>query len=109
MKSGIVLCTPSSASKPQLELDHLADGLQSKGVAVLRCNEDLVLKEPDKVTEFISNNNLQSVLIISRPSETTVTENLQQTTQRAGLGRLAVGYLDVKLLWEEPRETIAST
>jgi len=67
---------------------------------VLQCNEDLPVKNPESVTNFISRNELETVLIISNLSRTSVTEALRYSAEKAGLGRLAVSYLDIRLLEE---------
>jgi ferredoxin len=72
--------------------------LSQKGVALLQCGEDFAVKKPEKVTEFITRNKLQRLLIICDSTRASVTEAFQYSTNKAGLGRLAVSYLDAKFL-----------
>jgi ferredoxin len=99
MRSGVVFCVASSESEFHQDAVRLGEKLQAKSVAVLQCNKDLIVKEPDRVAEFVAHNNLQCLLVISGLSETSVIETLRHSTERARLGRLAVGYLDMRLLW----------
>jgi ferredoxin len=95
-----VLCVPSSAPNPSQGQATLPERLQAKGAAVLQCNEDLPVKNPESVTAFISRNKLETVLIISNLSKTSVTEALRYSAEKAGLRRLAISYLDIRLLEE---------
>jgi len=98
MRSGVVLCVPSSISKPSQGLLYVSGQLQEKGVSLLQCTEALIAKEPDRLEEFIAQNNLQSVLVIADSSKESVMEALRYSIERAGLGRLSVCYLDIKLI-----------
>lgn len=100
MRSGVVLCVPSSASSPSQKQPTLTERLQAKGAAVLQCNEDLPVKNPESVTNFISRNKMETVLIISNLSKTSVTEALRYSAEKAGLSRLVVSFLDIRLLEE---------
>jgi ferredoxin len=67
-------------------------------VTVLDCKEDLPANHPETITSFITHNKLETVLLISNLSRTAVTDALRYAAEKAGLGRLAIGYLDVRLL-----------
>jgi ferredoxin len=97
MRSGVVLCAAPSPEQFTRHLVRLGERLQTKGVPVLQCSENVIIKEPDRITDFVTQNNLERLLVVSDFFHTSVTEALQFSTQRAHLGRLAVTYLDYNL------------
>jgi Fe-S-cluster-containing hydrogenase component 2 len=92
-----VICVRPSA----LFHANLLDKLRSKHLAVLQCSEDVPIKSPEVVTRFITQNNLECLLVVSNLSKSLVTEALRYSTEKARLGRLAVSYLDIRLLGRE--------
>jgi ferredoxin len=92
------LCEASSSEELSGHLVSLGQHLQAKGVPVLQCSEDTIVRKPYGVTDFVGHNNLECLLVVSNLSDPSVTEALQLSTQRAHLGRLAVAYLDSRLI-----------
>jgi ferredoxin len=95
--TGVVLCSASADLKLAQEIAHLGERLREKGSTPLQCSERLLNEEPEALQEFIAKNELQAVLVITDLSRQSVTEALRYSVEKAGLGRLSVGYLDIKL------------
>jgi Fe-S-cluster-containing hydrogenase component 2 len=98
MRSGVVLCVPSSILKLPQGIFDLNGRLQEKGIAVFQCNEGLITKQPGKIEEFVAQHDLEALLVISSLAEKSVMNTLQYSIERAGLGRLRAAYVDIKLL-----------
>lgn len=67
-------------------------------MAVHQCDDDASVKNPSSIMRFISDNKLESVLLISNHSEPAVTEALRYSIEKTGLSSLAASYLDTRLL-----------
>lgn len=94
------MCASSAVSNRTRDFACLSESLRSKGVTLFECTEDIIVKKPESVAAFIAQNKLECVLVISSHSENSEIADLQYSIERAGLGRLAVGYLNSGLLWD---------
>jgi ferredoxin/vacuolar-type H+-ATPase subunit F/Vma7 len=98
MRSGILVCTASLSPEQDRAINRLQSELDSRGVKALFFGQDLVAKEPERISEFIALNELQTLVIISGFASESARERLRGLIERSGLGRLAAAYLDIGLL-----------
>lgn len=104
MRSGVVLCIAASNLMSPSNYDRLYERLQAKAIPVLRYPENLIAKGNGKIAEFVVQNRLQRLIVVSSLSKASVMDSLRYEVERTGLGSLSVSYLDSNLLWR--RETL---
>ncbi len=90
MRTGVILITPSDSS----EADLLAASLKQEGIPVLLRSRDDAHKTPEIVTRHIAVNRLKAI-VISNTSSDLPRVPLQYAMDAAGLGRHAVGWVDL--------------
>jgi len=96
LQTGLILCPLDSGEADWLR--GVAERVHVKDVAVLLLGEDRIRRNPDAVIQFILRNNLKGVVVVCDPIEGGLTEPLSYAFENAGLGRLAVNYVDIGTL-----------
>jgi ferredoxin len=96
------------ASSVSEEVDRLTASLLAKEIPVLQCiHGDLNVAQ--KITNFVANNRLETV-VISNVTEETAPDSIRHTIENAGLGNHAVSWVDLApLLGQQSLESRTNT
>ena len=90
MRSGLILLTSSVTDQGDL----LREKLQAKGVAVIQCKPNDVVKIPATITDFVATNGLETV-VVANFSPSPPSDAVRNALEKAKLGRLAVSWVDL--------------
>jgi ferredoxin len=90
MRTGVILLTSPIAG----EHISLHEKLRTKGVAMIQCKQSNVEQMPERISDFVAKNGLETAIVASfvqDPPRDTIRDSLE----KAKLSRLAVSWLDV--------------
>jgi ferredoxin len=93
MRTGVILLTSSATG----EAERLSTNLEAQGIQVLQCRKGDLEETSGNITDFLTNNRLETV-VICNTSEEPPPDSLLRTIEGAGLGRHAISWIPLATL-----------